>query len=119
KIDAPAFLRLKGHHQSEEIRVCFNMGRTQARGNPANSDAFPTRLENSNLLKWFWHLIRGSEDYLAAGDLVLMSDTVKDINELVFIHRLLLDGADLSDILGDGVQVVCGRSKRAPLLVIL
>src|SRR6267378_6778770 len=77
KIDAPALLRLKGHHQSEEIRVCFNMGRTQPRGNPADPDAFPARLENSNLLKWPGHLIRGSEDNLAAGDLILMSDPVK------------------------------------------
>src|SRR5262245_12239608 len=95
------------------------MGRTQARRNPADTDAFPARLENSNPLKWPGHLIRHSKDNLAAGDLILMSDPVKEINVLVLFHRLLLDGADLSHVLSDGVQIVRGGSKRAPWLVIL
>src|SRR5436190_20043360 len=114
KIYTLAVWSLKGDHDAEEIRICFQVRRTQSGGDSANAVVPHTRLKKPDTVQSFGQIVRNLQNNSAPSDLVLVRHAVEKFEIRIIGQKFPLDIGDFSHIFANRFQVRCSGTKRAP-----
>ena len=101
KIYTLAVWSLKGDHDAEEIRICFQVRRAQSGRDSANASVLRARLKKPDTAQRSRQIVRNLENNPAANDLVLVRHTIEEFESCIFGQKSSLDVWNLRHILAN------------------